>query len=335
MKKIIALMLALVLCLITAACAAPAQQSSSGSSSDPADGSSGSSASGEKLSIGIIQIEDHPSLDEIRGAFLEEMAALGYDDSRVDYDYQCAQGDPSNASTICQKFVGDGVDMIVAIATPSAQAAAAATSEIPIIFSAVTDPVTAELVEDMQAPGGNCTGTSDAIPVDRIFALAKELTPDVSTYGLIYNLSEPNSVSVITEVKEYLESQQMQYVEATIANVGELTTAAESLIGRVDALFSPIDNTVAKGMVTAAEIAIDNGLPYYVAADSMVADGGLATVGVNYTDLGHQTAQMAADVLSGKSTPAEMPVQILDEFSTDVNEQTAQALGLDVSAYLE
>ena len=144
------------------------------------------------MKIGIIQIVEHPSLDQIRTTFVDELAALGYDDSKVEIDYQNAQNEMSNVTSICQKFVGDEVDMIVAIATPSAQGAAAATTDIPIIFSAVTDPLSAELVDDMNAPGGNCTGTSDAIPVEQIFNLADELTPGMQTYGFIYNLSEVN-----------------------------------------------------------------------------------------------------------------------------------------------
>ncbi len=289
-------------------------------------------ASGDKLKIGIVQIVEHPSLDQIRTTFIDELAALGYDESKVEIDYQNAQNEMSNVTSICQKFVGDQVDLIVAIATPSAQGAAAATTEIPVIFSAVTDPLSAGLVDSMDAPGGNCTGTSDAIPVDQIFALAEELTPGLETFGFIYNLSEVNSVSVIEQCKAYLESQGMKYEEATVANVGELTTAAESLVGKVDAFFSPIDNTVASGMVTVTEIAKNNNIPYYVAADTMVADGGLATVGVDYVQLGKQTASMAAEVLEG-ADPAAMPVQIMENYATLVNTETADALGVDVSKY--
>lgn len=329
MKKLIACLLALVMTVALAACGgSPAP--SSGEPSDP--GSAGSAPESKKLKVGIVQIMEHPSLDEIRQSFLDEMEALGYGPDQVDYDYQSAQSEPANVTSICQKFVGDGVDLIVAIATPSAQGASAATDQIPIIFSAVTDPVAAELVDSLAVPGGNCTGTSDAIPADRIFSLADELTPGIKTFGFIYNLSEPNSVSVITEAKAYLDSKNVAYQEATITNVSELTTAAESLIGKVDAIFSPIDNTVASGMVTLAEIATSNKIPVYVAADSMVADGGLATVGVNYTQLGKQTAQMAKDVLEG-ADPASMPVQVLNEYAVAVNAETAAALGVDVSKY--
>lgn len=335
MKKIFAAILALSLLLTACSGAsssapAPSSQPEAASSSQEAP----SASSGETLKIGLVQMMEHPSLDEIREAFLAELKAQGYDDSKVVIDYQNGQGDMGTLNTIAQKFVGDGVDMIVAIATPAAQAAAAATDSTPIIFSAVTDPVDAGLVSDLEAPDRNLTGTSDAIPVDRIFALADELTPGIKTYGLLYNNGESNSVSVIRDVKVALNAAGIAFEEATVINSSEVTTAAQSLVGKVDAIFSPIDNTVAYAMPNLAQIAIEAKLPVYVAADSMVNDGGLATVGVNYTQLGKQTAQMAAEVLSGKQV-SEVPVQVLSEYATVVNPDTAAAIGVDVSKYVK
>ena len=335
MKKIFAAILALSLLLTACSGAsssapAPSSQPEAASSSQEAP----STSSGETLKIGLVQMMEHPSLDEIREAFLAELKAQGYDDSKVVIDYQNGQGDMGTLNTIAQKFVGDGVDMIVAIATPAAQAAAAATDSTPIIFSAVTDPVDAGLVSDLEAPDRNLTGTSDAIPVDRIFALADELTPGIKTYGLLYNNGESNSVSVIRDVKVALNAAGIAFEEATVINSSEVTTAAQSLVGKVDAIFSPIDNTVAYAMPNLAQIAIEAKLPVYVAADSMVNDGGLATVGVNYTQLGKQTAQMAAEVLSGKPV-SEVPVQVLSEYATVVNPDTAAAIGVDVSKYVK
>ena len=335
MKKIFAAILALSLLLTACSGAsssapAPSSQPEAASSSQEAP----SASSGETLKIGLVQMMEHPSLDEIREAFLAELKAQGYDDSKVVIDYQNGQGDMGTLNTIAQKFVGDGVDMIVAIATPAAQAAAAATDSTPIIFTAVTDPVDAGLVSDLEAPDRNLTGTSDAIPVDRIFALADELTPGIKTYGLLYNNGESNSVSVIRDVKVALNAAGIAFEEATVINSSEVTTAAQSLVGKVDAIFSPIDNTVAYAMPNLAQIAIEAKLPVYVAADSMVNDGGLATVGVNYTQLGKQTAQMAAEVLSGKPV-SEVPVQVLSEYATVVNPDTAAAIGVDVSKYVK
>lgn len=262
MKKIFAAILALSLLLTACSGAsssapAPSSQPEAASSSQEAP----SASSGETLKIGLVQMMEHPSLDEIREAFLAELKAQGYDDSKVVIDYQNGQGDMGTLNTIAQKFVGDGVDMIVAIATPAAQAAAAATDSTPIIFSAVTDPVDAGLVSDLEAPDRNLTGTSDAIPVDRIFALADELTPGIKTYGLLYNNGESNSVSVIRDVKVALNAAGIAFEEATVINSSEVTTAAQSLVGKVDAIFSPIDNTVAYAMPNLAQIAIEAKLP--------------------------------------------------------------------------
>ena len=332
MKKIFAAILAMTV-LMTACSSGTSSAPASSASVSSAAASSGSAAAepaAEKIKIGLVQMMEHPSLDEIREAILAELAAQGYDDSKVEIDYQNGQGDMNNLNTIAQKFVGDEVDMIIAIATPAAQSAAAATDSIPIIFSAVTDPVDAGLVADLSAPDRNLTGTSDAIAVEEIFALADRLTPGIQTYGLLYNNGESNSVSVIREVKAALEAAGIAYEEATVVNSSEVTTAAQSLVGKVDAIFSPIDNTVAYAMPNLAQIAIEAKLPVYVAADSMVNDGGLATVGVNYTQLGKQTAQMAAEVLSGKPV-SEVPVQVLSEYATVINADTAAAIGLDTA----
>lgn len=333
MKKFIALMLASLLALALASCGGNTSPAAPASSSAPAASDSSTDAkNGKKLKIGLVQMMEHPSLDEIRESVLAELIAEGFDDTKVEIDYQNGQGDMGTLNTIAQKFVGDNVDLIIAIATPAAQAAAAATSDIPIIFSAVTDPVSAGLVSSLDKPDRNCTGTSDAIPTAQIFALADELTPGIKTYGFLYNQGESNSVSVINDAKAALDAKGVQYIETCVVSSGEVTSAAQSLISKVDAIFCPIDNTVAYAMPNLAQIAIDAKLPVYVAADSMVNDGGLATVGVNYTQLGKQTAQMAAKVLSGTAV-ADIPVQVLTQYSTVANKDTAAALGIDVSKY--
>lgn len=326
MKKIIALMLSVITVITVSACSKGAASQSAAASS------SQSQAEGESpitLKVGLVQMMEHPSLDEIRESILAEFDARGL---KLEIDYQNGQGDMGTLNTIAQKFVGDDVDMIIAIATPAAQAAAAATADIPIVFSAVTDPVSAGLVSDVNKPDRNCTGTSDAIPTSQIFNLAEELTPGIKTYGLLYNQGESNSVSVIKDAKAALDQKGIKYIETCVINSGEVTSAAQSLVGKVDAIFSPIDNTVAYAMPNLAQIAIEAKLPVYVAADSMVNDGGLATVGVNYTQLGKQTAQMAELILSGQEV-SQVPVQVLTEYSTLVNAETAAALGIDASKY--
>jgi putative ABC transport system substrate-binding protein len=326
MKKLIATILAFALVFVFAACGGQTATTSSVSEEPTAS----IPEEENTIHIGLLQLVEHPSLDEIRESFIAELKAQGYDNVIVDYEN--GQADAATMNTICQKFVGDDVDMIVAIATSAAQAAASATTDIPIVFAAVTDPVAAGLVGADGTPDRNCTGTSDAIATADIFALADTLTPGIKNYGFIYNLSETNSVTVIAEAKQILDAAGIPYTEACVTNSGEVATAAQSLIGKVDAIFCPIDNTVASAMPTLAQIAIEAQLPVYVAADSMVEDGGLATVGVNYTQLGKQTADMAIEILEGAAV-ADVPVEVLDEYSTVINEETAAALGIDPALY--
>lgn len=286
----------------------------------------GCSAKGDEVTVGIVQIVEHTSLDMIRESLVAELTAKGYDESKIKIDYQNAQGDQSNLNSICKKFVGDNVDVIVAIATPSAQAAAAATSDIPIVFSAVTDPLAANLVSDLNKPTGNITGTSDAIPVDQVFELCKELTPEVKTFGFLYTASEVNSQSVVEEAKKFATEYGFNYEEMTITNTSELQQAAYSLAGKVDAIYTPIDNTIASAMPVLSEVGKESKIPVYVGADSMVMDGAYATVGINYEMLGQKTADMVIEVLEG--TPiSEIPVTTLDNFEKMINKTTANKIG--------
>lgn len=331
MKKLFALLLAVTMTLALGAC------SSGNTPSSPADSTAPSAPApgAKKVTVGIIQLMEHPSLDEIRGAITDRLAEMAAENGlAIEVSYQNGQGDTTTINTICQQFVASKVDVIVAIATPAAQGAAAAaqSSGIPVVFSAVTDPVAAGLVESLEAPGGSVTGTSDAIPVEKIFALADELTPGVGSYGLIYNTSEDNSLSVIAQVKAYLDGKQIPYTDGAITSSADVQTSARNLLGKCDAIFAPIDNTVASAMGVLADEAIQAKKPVYVAADSMVADGGLATVGVNYTNLGSQTADMVLKILTG--TPAgEIPVEVLRDNAVVINGNTAAAIGVDVSKY--
>lgn len=324
MKKLFCILLSML--LLTAAftgCGAETQNSSTPTDSDGV------------FHVGIVQLTQHPSLDEICNAIVNEITEKGYGD-KIQIDVKNAQGDTSNINTICQKFVGDNVDLIVAIATPAAQGALNATSDIPIIFSAVSDPVGAGLLSDINQPEGNITGTSDAISVENIFKMANELTPDAKNFGLIYNPGEANSVSVINEAKEYMQAHGYTFTEATVTNSGDVAQASQNLVGSdVDAIFAPIDNTVASAMTLLSDTAIAAKIPVYVSADSMVADGGLATVGVNYTDLGKQTANMVIDVLINGKQIKDIPVEVMSDYTTVVNQETADAIGVDVSKYAE
>lgn len=306
----------------------PQETTESTTSESPVD----SATNGEVKKIGIVQYVEHPSLDTIRESTIAALAEAGYvEGQNISIVYQNAQADQSNLNSIASKFVGDDVDLIIAIATPAAQAMAAATSDIPIVFSAVTDPMSAKLVDSLESPSGNVTGTSDAIPVDQMFELCKQLTPDVKTFGFLYTASEVNSQSVIAEAKTLAADYGFEFVESTITNSSELQQAAEILASKVDAIYTPIDNGIASAMPVLSEVAKTAGIPLYVGADSMVADGGYATVGINYEDLGSKTAEMVADILGGKAIK-DVPVATLDHFYKVINETTANAIGAVANA---
>lgn len=283
-----------------------------------------------KQKIGIIQIVEHPSLNTIRESMIKELAAQGFKDGEnVTLDYQNAQGDQTNLKSIAQKFVSNKYDLIVAIATPSAQAVVSETKDIPILFSAATDPLGSGLVTNMEKPGANVTGTSDRVSAEKIMELARKITPNIKRIGALYNSSETNSVSVINNLKEYARSNKLSVVEATVTNSSEVQQAVTSLVGKVDAIFSPIDNTVASAMPVVAETANRAKIPVYVGADSMVKDGGLATYGINYVSLGKDTGDMAAQILNGKKA-GDIPVRTISDVQIYVNQATAKAIGIDL-----
>ncbi|KAF5053750.1 ABC transporter substrate binding protein [anaerobic digester metagenome] len=282
----------------------------------------------EKLRVGIVQALNHPSLDEIR-----EYAIKGLEESdigeNIEIIYKDAQGDPANVNTIISQFVGDEVDMIIPIATGAAQSAAAATKNIPIVFAAVSYPVKAGLVEDMNVTDKNITGVSNAIAIEDIFKLSQKLTPKVKTYGFIYNTSEVNAVASTERAKAYCDENGLKYVEATITNSSDLLQAAQSLMGKVDAIFVPNDNTIASAMPVLSAEAIKAGIPVYTGADSMVIDGGFATVGIDYKVLGRQVGDMAVRILEGQSI-ADNHVEVINQYSNIINMTTAKALGLEL-----
>ncbi len=282
------------------------------------------------LKVGIVQLMEHPSLDTIRESIIEGLEEEGYvEGQNLKIDYQNGQNDMSSMKNIAQKFVGDEVDVIVAIATPAAQAALSETTNIPIVFAAVTDPVDAELVDTLETPGGNVTGTSDEVSAEQIMGLAKEITPGFKTIGALYNIGEDNSVSVVAGLKAYAAKNGYKVVESTVTNTSEVQQAAQYLADKVDVVFSPIDNTVASSMAVVTDIFNNANIPYYVSADSMVADGGLATYGIDYTVLGKETATMVADILEG-ANPATMAVKKMSDMSVYVNTDTAKAIGVEI-----
>ncbi|WP_324824366.1 ABC transporter substrate-binding protein [Sinanaerobacter sp. ZZT-01] len=280
--------------------------------------------------IGIVQISEHTSLNMIRESILAQLESDGFFDGKnINIDYQNAQGDQSNLKTICQQFSSKNYDLIIAIATPSAQAALGETTEIPIVFSAVTDPIDAGLVTSMQQPGGNITGTSDAVSPGQIMDLAKQITPDFKTVGVLYNSGEPNSLSVIKDLKIYAEENNLTILEAPVMNGSEAPQAASSLVKKADIVFSPIDNTIASAMPIITETLNKAKIPFYVSADSMVMDGGLATYGINYKTLGAKTGEMVSAVLNG-TDPGSIDIETISDMQTYINTDTAEKIGITI-----
>ncbi len=294
----------------------------------------GCSAATQKVyKIGIVQPMDHTSLNQIRDTIISELKALETA-GKVEIITKNANGDSSMLPTIMQELISGGVDLIVPIATPSAQAAAAATKTIPIVFSAVSNPIQAKLVTSFEDTSGNITGVSNAIAIEDIFALAGKLTPAAKTFGLVYNSSEINSSVGIERAKAYCDKNGLKYKEVTITGTADLQQAATSLIGSVDAFFTPNDNTVASAMPTYSQLAIAARLPIYAGADSMVKDGALATVGIDYTVLGKQTAAMVTRIYNGETIKGNQVEQI-SKYSNMINLKTADAIGITVPAELK
>ena len=283
-----------------------------------------------KLVVGMLQLMDHPSLKIIEDAIRAGLDEYGITD-RIELKFQNAQGDFATATALANQFVAEGCTLLVPITTPCAQAAVAAAmdADVDVIFTAVTDPVAAGLVD---APDqiDRVTGVSDEVPVYDVFALAEQLTPGFSTVGLLYNAGEANSVAGVELARAYCAEHGLAVVEAVVANTSEVMQAAQSLAGKADICFTSNDNTVAGAMPVYAQVGLDNLMPIYVGADTMVADGGLATVGIDYTILGRQTARMIRDYLDGTPLSA-LPVEYVTGAQPIINLDTAQALGLTPS----
>ncbi len=291
-----------------------------------------SNTSSKVKKVGIIQMMDHTSLNTIKKAYDKEMKALGYNSKNVEYVFKNGQGNTNTLASIANQFQGENLDCVVAIATPAAQAVAKLANKTPIIFSAVSDPVGAKLTSSLDKPDKNMTGTSDQVQVDQIIDQALAVQPKMKKIGLLYNKGEANSVTNITNVKKYLKKKGIATQEATVTKVSEVQSAMNVLASKCDAVFTPNDNTVASAMSIASKAANQAKVPYYVGADSMVKDGGFLTVGIDYNDLGKETAKMCDQVLKGKK-PANMPVKIFKtNLNIYVNQKTLKTLGLKLPA---
>jgi len=285
---------------------------------------------GKDLKLGIIQIVEHPALDASRQGFLDVLGENGYNEGEnLTVDYQNAQGDQSNLKTIATKFVTDQVDMVLAIATPSAITMASETTDIPILITAVTDPVAAKLVESNEKPGGNVTGTTDMTPMKDQFDLLQKLVPDAKKVGVVYNSSEVNSQVQVEMAKDVAQGLGIEIVEATVTGSAEVMQIAQSLVGKVDAIYVPGDNVVASSIASVVSVAEKNQIPLIVSERGMVEGGALGTIGIDYYKLGRQTGEMALRIINGENT-AEMPIESLKDIDIVINQGAADRMGVTV-----
>lgn len=282
----------------------------------------------DKFNVGIVQIVEHAALDVASKGFVDGMAAKGYKEGEnVTYDRQNAQADQSNLHTIAQHFINKKVDLICAVATPAAQVVANATQDIPIVATAVTDYEAAKLIKSNAKPETNVTGTSDMNLVEAQLDLIIKLVPTVKTVGVIYNSSEINSQVQVDLLKGFAKDRKVEIKEATVNNVNDIQQAARSLIGKVEAIYVPTDNVLASAMPALAMVTEEAKLPVVSGWDDA---NGIATIAIDYYKLGVQTGEMAADILSGKAKPQDMPIQTQNEFTVIVNEANAKKIGLTI-----
>jgi putative ABC transport system substrate-binding protein len=300
--------------------------------------SSASDKQDKVFHIGVNQLVEHAALDASYKGFVDALAEAGYTDGdKIKIDYQNAQGDQSNANTIATKLVNDNNDLILAIATPSAQACANATKDIPILITAVTDPAGSKLVASNEAPGGNVSGTSDMTPVKTQIELIKKLIPDAKKIAVLYSSSEINSKIQVEIALKTAKEIGLETQEATVSNTNEIQQTVESLIGKVDAIYAPTDNMIAKAMSTIATVANGNGIPVICGEEGMVDAGGLATYGIDYYELGKLTGKQAVKIIEGTATTADMPIEYIadKDMKLVINKDVAAQLGITIPADLE
>lgn len=334
MKKVISLVLSVMMMLtMFAGCRASGTAETAATTAAPTSATTAETAAdttpaAQEFNVAIVQQLDHASLDEIRTAIVAQLQAQAEEKSvKINIQEFNGQNDATVLNQIGAQVVGDGVDLIIPIATLAAQCmvTAADGTDIPIVYAAISDPEAAGLTGL-----SNVTGTSDALNTAFILDMMLAANPDIKTVGLLYSNSEANSATPIAEAKAYLQEKQIDFVEKTGNTSGEIVEAAASMVGRVDAVFTPTDNVVMAAEVTVAETLNEAGIPHYTGADSFVAAGAFATCGVNYTELGTYTADMAMDILLGGAVPE---FHVMDGGIITVNTETAATLGIDYSAF--
>ena len=278
----------------------------------------------DQKSVAVTAIVEHPALDAVRDGVKAALKAEGFEDGKnLKWQYQSAQGNPGTAAQIARKFVGDKPDAIVAIATPSAQAVVAATKTVPVVFSAVTDPVAAKLVPSWEPSKNNVTGVSDLLALDKQMELLKKVVPNAKRVGMVYNPGEANSAVVVKELKELLPKLGMTLVEAAAPRSVDVSSAARSLVGKADVIYTNTDNNVVSSYEALVKVGQDSKLPLVASDTDSVARGAVAALGINYRDLGEQTGRMVARILKGEK-PGDIKTEVSTKMELYVNPGAAE-----------
>jgi putative ABC transport system substrate-binding protein len=291
----------------------------------------GTPAAAQQKSVAMLAIVEHPSLDAVRDGVKDSLKAAGFDpDKSLKWQYQSAQGNAATAAQIARKFIGDRPDAIVALGTPAAQAVAAATKDVPLVYAAITDPVAAKLVRDLGPSGTNITGTSDALPVEQQIKLIKQIAPAARRVGIVYNPGEANSVVVVKQLQEALPQAGLTLVEVAAPRTVDVGSAARSLIGKVDVIYSNTDNNVVAAFESLAKVANDAKIPLISADAGCVPRGAVAALGVNYRDLGQETGKIVVRILKGEK-PGDIPAGSGRKFELVLNAKAAALQGVALS----
>jgi len=279
--------------------------------------------------VGVLQFVSHPSLDLIYKGIQDGLAEEGYKDDQLKIDFMNSEGDQSKVATMSKQLVANGNDLVVGIATPAAQGLASATKDLPVIMAAITDPIGANLVKDLKKPGGNITGVSDHNPAQQQVELIKALTPNVKTIGALYSSSEDNSKTQVEEFKAFAEKAGLTVETFAVPSTNEIASTVNVMTSKVDAIWVPIDNTIASAFSTVVSSTQSAKKPLYPSATAMVEAGGLASVVVDQHDLGVATGKMIAQVLKG-AKPADTPVNVFSTGKSVINKKLAQELGITI-----
>lgn len=285
-------------------------------------------AEAQTVKVAVTAIVEHPALDAVRDGVKDALEAAGYKvGTNLAFSYKSAQGNPATAAQIARQFAGEAPNVIVPISTPSAQAVAAATRDIPIVFSAISDPVGAQLVKTMDKPGGNITGLSDMSPVAEHVALIKEILPKAKTLGYLYNAGEANSVSLLAALKAEAGKAGLTIIESAATKTADVQGAARALVGKADAIYVPTDNTIISALESAVNVAVEAKLPLFTADTDSVKRGSVAALGFNYYDVGKQTGAVVVRVLKGEK-PGDIPVKVAAGTDLVVNKTFAAKMGV-------